>query len=176
VEMGLRLPGSQRYTYTKNIKQFIEKYIPELFNADEQAWSKLQTQPPQPTVTVSCPLQDADFRAALHEWWEARKRRSAGRLPRATPVTTCNPVTVTDCNPVTPVTVPELHAAVTGEGGAPRAIRIAGWTVRKEKSGLYRAFKKINGKTKAFSLGRSLDAAETKIRDHEATLNDDPEY
>ena len=42
--------------------------------------------------------------------------------------------------------------------------RITGWTVRADKRGFYRAYRKINGRTRSIYLGRSLDGAETKIR------------
>jgi hypothetical protein len=46
----------------------------------------------------------------------------------------------------------------------PGPLNILGWTVRADERGRYKAFRKINGRTRSIYLGRSLDGAEAKIR------------
>lgn len=41
--------------------------------------------------------------------------------------------------------------------------RINGWTVRQDKYGYFRAYRKVDGKTRSIYLGKSLDRAEEKI-------------
>ena len=46
-----------------------------------------------------------------------------------------------------------------------KALNIAGWTVRQDAKGFYRAFRKINGKTKCVYIGRALDGAHEKLQE-----------
>ena len=45
-----------------------------------------------------------------------------------------------------------------------KAVNIAGWTIRQDAKGFYRAFRTISGKTKCVCLGKSLDGAPEKLQ------------
>jgi hypothetical protein len=45
-----------------------------------------------------------------------------------------------------------------------KAPNINGWTVRQDKKGFYRAYKRINGKVRSVYIGKSLDGAVEKLQ------------
>jgi hypothetical protein len=53
---------------------------------------------------------------------------------------------------------------LTGQTPDSAGPNLNGWTIRKDKHGYYRAYRKIRGKTKSVYLGKTLDRVEEKTR------------